>query len=1142
MKSLKILSEWKEVVTIHTMTDLELYFQYRCIKGLEERGLIGKKEYEERLKYEINTIIKMGYAGYFLIVWDMFRFAISKGIPVGPGRGSAGGSLVAYVLQITHLDPVKYGLIFERFLNPDRVSMPDIDMDFCEKRRGEVIQYVIDKYGHDKVAHIGIYGSMKAKASIRDVARTLGSDYILGDKLAKMTLEPIEGKPQPLKTCYEKVPALRNIRFGEDSEEQLILKWAERVENRLRTFGTHASGIVISDKPIAEIIPLYPGKDGTPTTQFEMYTVEEVGLIKFDFLGLRALTTIKRCVDMIKERHNVTIDPLQIPVDDPKTYKMLQEGNVDGIFQLEGSSGIRDLLVQIRPTNLEDIATLVAIYRPGPLQSDELPRYLQVRTGETTANIPHPALQDILGPTDGLLIYQEQILEICKKLAGYTMGQADLMRRAVGKKKQELMDIERPKFLKGMKENGFDDDLAKKLWDDIEVFSGYGFNKTVDKDTLVDTTKGPKKIKDFRGGEEVFSIDVNGYPVVNQVKCLHDHGKVPMWEVEFDNGTIEKCTLDHKWLTKDGQQPLWRILQENLGILVERTPKEWNLDVELCAQQTNSLREENETTGGLHQSQQGLGNRGGWTLAFLTGEWTKETLDDSTTKQDVRTRNHSSRMDTSKTKYGELQSLWSTYKDLIKSDYKPITQQITRNLQNRKVVRIKYLGLRQGYDLEVYHPSHNFRLASGLCCSNSHAVCYGYISYQMAYLKAHYPVEFMCSCLISDSDETDKVIKYLNSCKEMGIDILPPSINDSDYEFKIGSDGKSIRFGLSVIKNLGKPTQSVVEERKTNGPFKDILDFINRVDLSKVNRKKLESLVLSGAFSEAGKHTRASLLGAIESVYKYKEMKKRYDSKIETYEKKIAIYEEREEAIKAWNALSQEEQRKARQNGQKKPNKLKIPIKPEKPELPVIPELPELSATELLRYEKELTGYFISGHPLDYINDWSRNSVASIKDSANNKQWVELIAIPSRIKEITTKKSKKKMAYIALEDKTGTIEAVVLPKPYSLYKSLIDITTPAKYQAIVEIMEGIDGTKIAKLIIKEVTKVRKSINYKPLKITITVPASIAHLAAEKIMKQQGNKFKVNMFVRSENGNVWEMGTFSCNGDSEALKKSLQELS
>lgn len=872
-------------------TELEIqeYFKYRCKKGLQKRGLSNQKKYEDRLEYEIGIISKMGFCSYFLVVADIVNWAISNGIPVGPGRGSAAGSLVSFVLEITHIDPIRYGLIFERFLNPDRISMPDIDMDFCEERRSEVVDHIEEKYGKDHVAHIGTFGSMKAKGSIRDVTRALGFSYELGDKLARMTLEPIEGKAQPLKICYERVPELRNIRFGESSEGKTVLVWAEKMEDRIRSFGTHASGIVISPKPISQIIPLYPGKDGGTTTQFDMGTVEEVGLIKFDILGLRALTTIKRCLDMIKDRHGKTIDILNIPVDDQKIYHMLQAGDVEGVFQLEGSSGMRDLLVKLRPMNLEDLAVLVAVYRPGPLGSDMLEHYLKCRAGDASPYYATPELEPILKSTDGLLIFQEQVMEICKQLAGYTMAEADNMRKIVGKKLPEKMKKEKERFVRGLLSNNIDEQVAEQIWADIETFAGYGFNR-------------------------------------------------------------------------------------------------------------------------------------------------------------------------------------------------------------------------------------------------AHAFCYGFISYQMAWLKAYYPLEFMCSCLVSDSDETDKVIQYINYCQNKDIPILGPSVNESEAGFSIAKDGSSIRFGLQAIKNLGAPVHEIITERNENGIYPDILDFAKRIDLTKINKLKLESLVLAGAFDACGGYNRASLMGAIEDILRYKDEQKRYESKFETYEKRMAAFNQRVKDIAAYEKNPE---------GKKRLAMLKLPEAPVHPEPAKIPKLEELPYEQLLLREKELMGYYISGHPLDQVKEKSKVTISKIKDSAHNKNKFSLVAIPSVIKEITTKQSKQKMAYLELEDKTGTIQSVVLPKPYALGRKLIDITIPARYEVEVEVTEG-DVGKLVKLIVLGVEELESVVAKKTQPLKVLVPLSKAENAAKIIKASLGGNLPVVLSVEGTEGNQWIVGVFNCTGDRYELAKKIKD--
>jgi DNA polymerase-3 subunit alpha len=456
---------------------LDSYFKFKSFKGLESRGFSANQDYIDRLNYEISVIHKMGYAGYFLIVQDFINWAKKNDIYVGPGRGSGAGSLCCYCLGITNLDPLKLGLIFERFLNPARLSMPDIDVDFEKRYRDKVINYVINKYGSDHVAHIGTFNLQRAKAAVRNVARTLGHPYSVGDELSRLLLEPIHGKPQKLQTSIDKVPKLKQYNNSNGPEGE-TLRWACKLEDIISSSGVHASGIVISNDSLHSTVPLFLGRSGEVATQWEMKNIEQYGLIKFDFLGLDALSKIHRCVDLVKERHGDDINIDKIDLEDPEVYKNLRQGNATGVFQLEASSGMRDLLVQIRPTCLEDLIALVAIYRPGPLGSDYKSTYLDIRAGNSEPKYLIPELEPILQPTAGWIIYQEQVLEIVKQLAGFSMADADLLRRAIGKKETETLQEQEQAFKQGWETNGYELEKADKIWEDIVAFSDYAFNKS----------------------------------------------------------------------------------------------------------------------------------------------------------------------------------------------------------------------------------------------------------------------------------------------------------------------------------------------------------------------------------------------------------------------------------------------------------------------------------------------------------------------------------------------------------------------------------------------------------------------------------------------------------------------------------------
>lgn len=451
--------------------DAASYLRKICYERLPSRyGDSGPPaEVLERLEYELATIERMGYPGYFLVVWDFVQYARSKGIPVGPGRGSAAGSLVAYVLGITDIDPLRHGLLFERFLNPDRVTLPDMDIDFCFERRGEVIDYVINRYGSDSVAQIITFGTMAARAAIRDVGRALGFSYAEVDRIAKQVPFQIG---MTLDKALEVVPELRRL-YSEAEKVRTLIDLARRVEGLPRHASVHAAGVVISRDPLVEHVPLQKMPDGVIVTQFPMGTLEELGLLKMDFLGLRTLTVIQKTVDLVESTRGVKLEINAIPQDDRKTYELLGDGESVGVFQLE-SGWVRDFLKELRPSRFEDLVASVALCRPGPME--HIPEYL--RNKREGARYPHPKLEPILKDTHGIMIYQEQIMQVAAAVAGFSLGQADLLRRAVGKKKREILDEQRESFVRGCVERGLDLESANAIYDLIMKFANYGFNKS----------------------------------------------------------------------------------------------------------------------------------------------------------------------------------------------------------------------------------------------------------------------------------------------------------------------------------------------------------------------------------------------------------------------------------------------------------------------------------------------------------------------------------------------------------------------------------------------------------------------------------------------------------------------------------------
>ena len=560
----------------------------------EERAEIDKRYYE-RLDYELSVIKKMGFPGYFLIVSDFIQWSKAHGVPVGPGRGSGAGSIVAWSLKITDLDPLKLDLLFERFLNPERVNMPDFDVDFCQENRYKTIEYVQKKYGFDHVAQIITYGKLQAKNVIRDVARVLQMPYAQADRISKMIPPGVQGKNPTLQESLDQVPELEQMR-QEDPQINKLFDIGMKLEGLYRQSGMHAAGVVIGDRPLDQLVPLYKDpKADMPVTQYDMKFVEETGLIKFDFLGLKTLTVIKKAVDWVKKVHKIDLDIDNIPLDDKLTYEMLQRGDTSAVFQFE-SPGMKDVHKQIKPDRFEDLIAIVSLYRPGPM--DNIPTYIKRKHGEEEITYLHPDLAPILDETYGIMVYQEQVMKIAQALGGYTMGGADKLRKVMGKKMRDEIPKQRKMFTEGAVAKGIDEGTATKIFDQMEKFASYGFNK-------------------------------------------------------------------------------------------------------------------------------------------------------------------------------------------------------------------------------------------------SHAAAYSLVSYQTAYLKAHYPVEFMCAVMSLDMTNVDKLLLYKEECKKMGFKVLPPDINKSDADFDV-EDG-NIRYALAAIKSVGAANmEAIAAERHAHGPYKDVSDFIHRIDAKQINRRQLE--------------------------------------------------------------------------------------------------------------------------------------------------------------------------------------------------------------------------------------------------------------------------------------------------------------
>ncbi|NIQ37163.1 MAG: DNA polymerase III subunit alpha [Proteobacteria bacterium] len=731
---------------------LNHYLDELSRKGLQDRLTRIPEPHDKyltRLKKELERIKTMGFAGYFLIVADFINHAKAEGIPVGPGRGSAAGSLVAFALRITDIDPIRYGLLFERFLNPERISMPDVDVDFCMERRDEVIHYVTEKYGKDNVAQIITFGKMQAKAVVRDVGRALDMPYSEVDRIAKLIPNTLN---ITLQQALDQVPTLREVQ-GKDERVRKLISIAQSLEGLTRHASTHAAGVVISNKPLSEYLPLYRGQNGELMTQYSMKDVEKIGLIKFDFLGLRTLTVIRKAEEMVRRQKDPDFDIGGIDLADAKTYHLLSSGATNGVFQLE-SAGMKELLVKFKPGAFEDVIALVALYRPGPLGSGMVDDFIKRKHGLGTVDYELPQLKQVLGETYGVIVYQEQVMKIATLLADFNLGDADVLRRAMGKKIPGEMEKQREKFLDGAQKKNIGADTAEKIFELMAKFAEYGFNK-------------------------------------------------------------------------------------------------------------------------------------------------------------------------------------------------------------------------------------------------SHSAAYALIAFQTAYLKAHYPVEFMAALLTSEVDTTDKIVKYIAECRDMGIEVLPPDVNESWRDFTI-VEGR-IRFGLAAVKNVGGGAiESILKEREKGGNYRTLLDFCRRVDLRRVNKRVVESLIKSGAFDSTGASRAQMTLTLDDAVEKAQIFQKERESN------QLGIFSRLEDENPQWN---------------------------ERQDLPEVEEWPE---NQLLAFEKEAVGFYITRHPLarfeEEIKRHTQDDTASILTRQNGSE-VRICGVSSSLKEIQTRKGDR-MAFLSLEDMKGIVEVILFPEVF----------------------------------------------------------------------------------------------------------------
>lgn len=882
----------------------DAYLEELCIEGLRRRYGAPSEQVKQRMEYELKVIKSMNYSSYFLVVWDFIHFARSEGIPVGPGRGSAAGSLVSYLLGITNLDPLKYGLLFERFLNPERISMPDVDVDLCFERRQEVINYVSQKYGADRVAQIATFGTMAARAAIRDVGRALAIPYAEVDRIAKLV-------PPELQITIEKAlkesAELREL-YQQNQQIKKLVDMASLLEGMPRHISTHAAGVVITRDLLTDYLPVYKSSEGPLTTQFAMSQVEQLGLLKIDLLGLRTLTVISDTLKLIEKNGGPNINIDEILLDDPKTYELLASGSTIGVFQLE-SSGMRSILKELRPEIFEDIIAVNALYRPGPLGSGMVEDFIKNKHGLNKITYLHPRLESILKNTYGVILYQEQVMQIAGELAGFSMAKADELRKAMGKKKPELILSNRERFIEGASGGGIDKGIASQIFDLMEYFAGYGFNKCLSGDVcIVDGNGNLSTIKDIFESKKPATVQTLGKDnkiTTGQVSGMYQNGVKPVYSLTTQKGFSIKATANHMFLTDCGWTSLGRLKTGN--------------KVAVCG------------------------------VPYGNGESTYE--------------------------YGTGVS-WDD------------------------IISVKQAGNEVTYDLTV-EETHNF-LANGFVVHNSHSAAYALVAYQTAFLKANFPAEYMAALLTSVRDNTDKVAAYVEECRRMKIDVLPPDVNESERDFAVV--GGKIRFGLVAVKNVGAgAVEAIVQDRLHYGSFKSYTDFCRRLDTRVVNRRVLESLIKSGAFDSLG-HGRSQLMAMIEAG-----MDLAAQSSRERSNGQLTL-------LDFW--------------GDSAGDVFSIEM----------PDLKEFSYSQLLSMEKESLGLYISGHPLSeyrmLLSSQVSGTVSEVREMEPNSE-VVLGGMITNIKKLATRRGEP-MARGQFEDLTGTVEVIFFPRVYQEYKSLIN--------------------------------------------------------------------------------------------------------
>ena len=1036
----------------------DTYLRYLANKGLSWRfpGREDDPALRQRLEHELNVINNMGFPTYFLIVWDLCQFALAADIWWNV-RGSGAGSLVAYCLGITNIDPILNNLLFERFLNPGRVSMPDIDIDFPDDRRSEMIAYCSRKYGEDKVAAIITFGTMGAKAAVRDVGRALNVPLELVNQAARLI--PTEPKPKPIMEYVDGNPDLKRLYEG-NPDIRRIIETAENLQGVTRHASTHAAGIIVADKPLVEYVPLHRltneskggSEDDNPirqVTQFPMETAESIGLLKIDFLGLSTLSQLRLTCELIERYHGIHYDMGNIPYrpsGDPKQDKMLAQafemiarGESIGVFQIE-STGMQEMLRGMRPTKFEHIIAAVSLYRPGPM--DYIPDFNAKMHGQKEIVYLHEKLRPILEETFATIVYQEQIMQIASELFGYSLGDADLMRRAVSKKKKEDLLKHKEIFIKNGPENGVPPETAEKIFEDIEFFANYGFNKCVTGDTqIVDTDTGRLvRVDDLYAGREgvarTLSLDTDSLRLIaSPITHVHQNGVKPVYRLTTQLGRQITATDNHPFFTFDGWRNLGDLKADDLIAVPRYIPiqgkDEWATEYQLIEAEEmheyyihfsddvftlrnsqlalvlalnvfgNGLPNSAISDPRLARQMQHLLLRLGILSRLVTDSALKPQSYTLLIEDDLQSQNRFDAIfsDTANLLYKVLEAKLNSVEMFEDIEWLKEPAQ-DEHIYWDRITSIEYVGEEMTYDLTV-EGTHNF-VANDIIVHNSHAADYAVITVQSAFTKCHYPEEYMAALLTIYFDDSDKVTTFLAECKRLNIPILQPDVNASELNFTIQkqADGRrGIRFGLAAIKNAGVGALSLmIEARQQGGEFRDLQDLCERVDLRQVGKRTVESLIKVGALSAFG--GRAELLAALDRIISY--------SADHHKAKEIGQMS----MFGGVESIAQEDI------------------------LGKLPDGGEVNQREMLNWEKELLGFYVSSHPIDpvlsIIQGSNFDTTKDLKEAPpeHAQRPVKIIGLVAGIRKLPTK-NKDMMAVVQLEDHYSRMDVVFFPRTWS---------------------------------------------------------------------------------------------------------------